>query len=322
MSTPRPMDYRVRHVTVYDYATPVTISHHAGRLRPRHFDTQKVHDSALHIAPVPSHRRERRDFFGNTLTTFTLAEPYRALTVTATSHVSVQPPRLPEAIHTPPWEQVADRLAGGLGADVVDAGQYAFDSPLVAASADLRDFAAPSFPPGRPILSGVRDLCHRVHTAFAYDPAATTIATPLALVMRERRGVCQDFAHVMIGALRSLGLAARYVSGYVLTRMPGDGDRLEGGDASHAWLSVFVPVDGAPNGGWIDVDPTNDKLVTHEHVVVAWGRDFDDVSPIKGVMLGGGNAAPSVSVDVTPLNPDGSVMRDPPPGGGGPMTDR
>jgi transglutaminase-like putative cysteine protease len=127
-------------------------------------------------------------------------------------------------------------------------------------------------------------------------------------VLAHRRGVCQDFAHLGIAALRGLGLAARYVSGYVLTRMPGDTERLEGGDASHAWVSVFVPMADAPNGGWIDIDPTNDKLVTHEHIVTAWGRDFDDVSPIKGVMLGGDGTPPAVSVTVTPLNVNGSAI--------------
>jgi len=314
MSTPRPMDYRVRHITTYTYATPVTISHHASRLLPRGFDTQSVHHASVAIQPRPAHRCEREDFFGNRLTTFTLNESYRALTVTAASRVAVRPPALPDPERTPPWEEVAVRLASGIGAEIVENCQYTFDSPLVRASAELYAFAAPSFPPGRPVLAGAVDLCRRIHTEFAYDPAATTIATPMTQVLRERRGVCQDFAHVMIGALRALGLAARYVSGYVLTRMPGDGARLEGGDASHAWVSVFVPVAGVSNGGWIDIDPTNDKLVTHEHVVIAWGRDFEDVSPVKGVMLGGGHGLPEVSVDVTPLTSNGSVMTAPPAG--------
>jgi len=303
------MRYRVRHVTTYTYPVPVTISHHAGRLRPRAFASQTVHQASVSIQPMPAHRRDRVDFFGNHLTTFTLVEPYRVLTVTATSQVSVSPPVLPDPGRTPPWEQVVLRLANGLGADIVEACQYTFDSALVATSEDLRAYAAESFPPGRPILAGVTDLCRRIYTDFTYDPTATTIATPMDQVLRDRRGVCQDFAHVMIGGLRGLGLAARYVSGYVLTRMPGTQTRLEGGDASHAWVSVFVPVTEGPNGGWIDVDPTNDKLVTHEHVVAAWGRDFEDVSPIKGVMLGGGHGLPDVSVDMVPLNPDGTEMR-------------
>ncbi|MQX36084.1 transglutaminase family protein [Roseospira navarrensis] len=308
MSTPRPMDYRVSHVTEYAYGAPVTISHHAGRLTPRSFATQQVHRSDVAIWPPPSHRADRADFFGNTLTTFTLTEPYRTLRVTATARVSVKPPAMPDPSATPPWETVARRLQTAVGADLADASQYTFDSPLIVESDNLRDYARVSFRPGRPILDGAVDLCRRIHSEFVYDPAATTIATPLGQVLADRRGVCQDFAHVMIGALRSFGLAARYVSGYVLTRMPGDGDRLEGGDASHAWVSVFVPMAEAPNGGWIDIDPTNDKLVTHEHIVTAWGRDFDDVSPIKGVMLGGDGGAPQVSVTVTPLNADGSEM--------------
>jgi len=308
MSTPCPMTYRIEHDTVYRHAGAVTISHSVARLIPRPFAGQHVHEAAVEIVPRPSHRRDRHDFFGNVLTTFTLNEPYTLLQVKGRSRVSVQPPALPEAAATPAWEDVARRLESGHGADMVEANQFTFDSPLVHASEELRDYAAESFPPGCPILAGARDLCRRIHTDFAYDPSATTIATPLNQVLSERRGVCQDFAHIMIGGLRALGLAARYVSGYVLTRMPGDETRLEGGDASHAWVSVFVPTAEAPNGGWIDIDPTNNKLVTHEHVVVSWGRDFEDVSPIKGVMLGGSGAPPEVSVDVVPLNPDGSVM--------------
>jgi transglutaminase-like putative cysteine protease len=302
------MDYALRHETAYDYGAPVTISHHASRLIPRTFATQQVHQARIDIAPEPSHRSDRIDFFGNTLTTFTLTEPYRILRVTASARLSVQPPGLPDPAATPPWETVVDRLRLALGADLSDACQFTFDSPLIAESDDLRAYGADSFPPGRPILDGAVDLCRRIHADFTYDPTATTIATPLGQVLRDRRGVCQDFAHVMIGALRALGLAARYVSGYVLTRMPGDTERLEGGDASHAWVSVFVPMADAPNGGWIDIDPTNDKLVTHEHIVTAWGRDFDDVSPIKGVMLGGDGTPPAVSVTVTPLNVNGSAI--------------
>ncbi len=308
MSAPCPLTYRIRHETLYRHDQAVTISHSVARLIPRPFATQHVHEATVEIAPRPSHRRDRHDFFGNTLTTFTLTEPYTVLRVTGRSRVSVQPPVLPDAEATPPWEGVVQRLAAGHGADMVEANQFTFDSPLVRSSEDLRAYAGASLPPGRPVLAGVRDLCRRIHADFAYDPNATTIATPLDRVLAERRGVCQDFAHIMIGGLRALGLAARYVSGYVLTRMPGDDTRLEGGDASHAWVSVFVPAPEAPNGGWIDIDPTNDKLVTHEHVVVSWGRDFEDVSPVKGVMLGGGGGAPEVSVDVLPLNPDGSVM--------------
>lgn len=311
MSTPRPMRYDVRHETLYPHTVPVTVSHSAARLTPRAFSTQHVDEAHLEIVPAPSHRGERSDFFGNTLTTFTLTEPYAELRVLARSRVSVKPPDLPDLEATPPWETVATRLTGGIGADMVEANQFIFDSTHVVRTDALRDYARVSFPPGRPILAGARDLCRRVHADFTYDPTATTVATPLGQVLETRRGVCQDFAHVMIGGLRALGLAARYVSGYVLTRMPGQGDSLEGGDASHAWVSVFVPAPGAPNGGWIDIDPTNDKLITHEHVVVAWGRDFEDVSPIKGVMLGGSGGAPVVSVDVVPLNPDGSVMTDP-----------
>ncbi len=296
----RPVTYSVTHETVYTYSQPVTVSHQCGHLRPRSFGTQTVLFTQLRATPLPQARAERQDYFGNTLTTFSLSEPHSQLTIISESRVRVTPPTLPEPARTPPWEDVRDRLVRGAGADMLDAGQFIYESPYVPTLAAVRDYALESFTPSRPILEAAMELTHRIHSDFAYDPTATTIATPLAEVLAAKAGVCQDFAHFQIGCLRALGLAARYVSGYVLTRVPDSDTRLEGGDASHAWISVFVPCSEAPNGGWIDLDPTNNKVVTREHVTVAWGRDFEDVSPIKGVMLGGGSQTIAVSVTVHP----------------------
>lgn len=198
---------------------------------------------------------------------------------------------------TLPWETVRDRLRLDRAAEVLDAYQFAFDSPHVALDDDAHAYATASFPPGRPILDGVADLTRRIHAEFAYDPSATTVATPVGDVLRQRRGVCQDFAHLEIACLRTLGLAARYVSGYILTTPPPGAPRLVGADASHAWLAVWVG-----DEGWIDVDPTNDQLPRDQHVTVAWGRDYGDVSPLRGVVLGGGEHRMTVAVDVTPLD--------------------
>ncbi|WP_413207671.1 transglutaminase family protein [Rhodospirillum sp. A1_3_36] len=308
---PTPVTYDVEHVTAYKYSRSVTVSHQSAHLRPRSFATQQVLSTHLRASPLPQMRSERQDYFGNTVTSFSLSEPHDSLTVISECQVKVIPPPRPDASRTPPWETVALRLREGFGADTLDACQVLYDSPHVVTTSNIRDYAKDSFPAERPILEGALELTSRIHRDFTYDPTATTIATPLQEVLAKRRGVCQDFAHLQIACLRSLGLAARYVSGYVLTHVEESGEHLEGGDASHAWISVFVPCPQAPNGGWVDLDPTNDKMITREHVTVAWGRDFEDVSPIKGVMLGGG--AQTIDVSVT-LRPTGrSITRLEPP---------
>jgi transglutaminase-like putative cysteine protease len=194
-----------------------------------------------------------------------------------------------------PWEDVRTFLQAGRDDTTLDAYQYAFDSPYVARGAELAEFAAPSFAPGRPLLDALLDLSQRIHAEFHYDPEATVTATPLKEVLELRRGVCQDFAHLAIGCLRSVGLAARYISGYLLTNPPPGQAKLVGADASHAWLAVYFP-----EHGWLEVDPTNNLMPHDRHIVLAWGRDYDDVSPIKGVILGGGQHTVTVAVDVTP----------------------
>jgi transglutaminase-like putative cysteine protease len=199
-----------------------------------------------------------------------------------------------------PWEAVRDQLAVDRSPAVLEAYQYVFDSPHVPTSSDLAAFAAISFTPGRPWLEALLDLTRRIYTEFKYDKTATNIRTPPGEVLRLRRGVCQDFAHLQIGCLRSLGLAARYVSGYLVTSPPPGQPRLVGADASHAWLSAY-----SPEQGWVDVDPTNDLIPSLKHVSLAWGRDYSDVSPIKGVYIGGGHNGMTVAVDVMPLAPEG-----------------
>lgn len=287
------MIYRVTHTTTYTYSQPVSLCHNLAHLTPRPGPRQSTTDFRLVVDPDPAVVHERVDFFGNPATFFTVQEPHKKLAVRAEHTTTVAPFSPPDPAATPPWEEVRDLLRTDRSPVVLDACHYSFDSPYVAASAALAEYAAPSFPPGRPLLEAALHLTARIHREFRYDPKATTLSTSLAEVLAGRRGVCQDFAHLQIGCLRSLGLAARYVSGYLLTRPAAGKERLVGADASHAWVSVYCP-----GSDWIDLDPTNDLIPSDEHVLLAWGRDYDDVSPVKGVILGGGEHRIAVAVDV------------------------
>jgi transglutaminase-like putative cysteine protease len=256
----------------------------------------------------------RRDFFGNLVHHFAIQSPHRSLRVTAVSQVllSAQPadraqagsaqapaPSAPLAgagiAASPPWEQARDAMRKDLSAPGLEARQFLFDSPLVKISGELREYAAASFAPGRPLLEAAMDLTGRIHRDFRYDPKATVISTPIEQVMAMRGGVCQDFAHLQIGCMRAMGLPARYVSGYLATRADGSA-RPVGADASHAWLAVFCP-----GLGWTDIDPTNNQIARDRHITVAWGRDYGDVAPVKGVILGGGQHVIRVEVSVVPV---------------------
>ena len=289
------MRLRVVHRTRYDYDDHVSTSHHEARQCPLDRPGQRrvMHD--VRITPEPAVRSERSDYFGNAALYFNMQEPHRHLEVTATSIVEVAP-AAPPASPGPPWEEARDDIRRGRTRELLAALEMTLDSPLVPGSADFAAYAAPSFPPARPLLEGARDLTHRIHGDFQYDKAATDVSTPVAEVMRRRHGVCQDFAHVAIGCLRALGLPARYVSGYLLTRPPPGRPRLQGADASHAWIAVLVP-----GAGWIPFDPTNDIIPGDEHVTIAEGRDFSDVAPLRGVILGGGRHRLTVAVDVEPI---------------------
>jgi transglutaminase-like putative cysteine protease len=300
------MKYRVIHTTELIYDTQVGLCHNEARLQPHELPHQKVFSSELQIEPVPHDYYERLDYFGNRTAYFSIHQPHDQLTVTAVSEVEVVAPGLldnaagptretglfdnPESLS---WESVRERLRSEHSDEIIAATQFTFDSPMVSADELLADYARPSFAPGKPLDEAVHDLMQRIYREFTYDPEFSSIATPLKEVMKHRSGVCQDFAHLGIGCLRSQGLAARYVSGYIETEPPAGKERLVGADASHAWFSVF-----APDYGWLDFDPTNNRIPGEQHITLAWGRDYADVTPLKGVVFGGGKHVLKVAVDV------------------------
>jgi transglutaminase-like putative cysteine protease len=290
------MKLKIVHRTTYRYANAVTTSHHEARLGPRDSYNQRTLSHEVEIKPPPEARRRHFDYFGNRTLHFSLSEPHRILDVVASSVVEVSPLRPLVLEASPPWEDVSLRLRSDRRRDALDAFAMSLESAHVIQSPALSDYAAPSFAPGRPVLEAIRDLVSRIHEELSYDPRATDISTPLSEVLLLKRGVCQDFAHLAIGCLRAQGLAARYVSGYLLTHPPAGKPRLVGADASHAWFAAFVP-----ELGWVDFDPTNDLLPSEEHVTVAFGRDFADVTPLRGVILGGGKHELAVAVDVAPV---------------------
>ena len=287
------MRYRVTHTTLFLYEARVGLCYNEARLLPRELPNQRVLWTELDISPVPHDHYERFDYFGNRTDYFSIQQPHEQLVVTATSEVETSALSLAEEAGALSWEMVRDQLHSARSEEVIDALQFVLDSPTVSGSDQLLDYVRPSFPPGRPMVDAVQDLMQRIYSEFKYDPEFSTIATPLKEVMEHRSGVCQDFAHLAIGCLRSLGLAARYVSGYIETMPPPGQERLVGADASHAWFSVYLP-----GVGWLDFDPTNNQLPGDRHITVAWGRDFADVTPLKGVAFGSGEHELKVSVDV------------------------
>jgi transglutaminase-like putative cysteine protease len=298
------MKYQLRHTTRYEYSNSVTLSHNEARLLPRDLDWQGCTNTRLLISPPPLSQHERRDFFGNRVVYFAIQEIHNSLEVTLHSQVTTQNRPVPtgDSVHTY-WENVAQQLAPGDRAntivadpDSLDARMFTLNSPFIHRSEALRTFALDCFSPQRPLLESILALNELIHHEFSYDPEYSTLATPLDDVLKDRKGVCQDFAHLAIGALRSVGLAARYISGYLETLPPPGQEKLLGADASHAWLSVFIP-----NWGWLDIDPTNGNLANDRYLTLAWGRDYGDVTPLKGVMNGGGAHELTVEVDVLPL---------------------
>ncbi|MCB1326786.1 MAG: transglutaminase family protein [Leptospiraceae bacterium] len=287
--------YTVSHRTQYAYSEPVQLCHNELRLRPPEFDHQSTIATAIDVKPHPALISERGDVFGNSVTYFSIQEAHRKLDITATCTVEVSGRSYPEPHATPPWEEARYEIGRPRPGSPVENNAYVLDSPYINRSEALADFARPSFSPGRPLLEATLDLMNRIFTGFRYTPGATTLSTPLPKILRQRKGVCQDFAHIAIGALRSLGLPARYVSGYIETT-PAEG-ALVGADASHAWASVYVP-----QFGWIDFDPTNNHMPLDQHIVLAVGRDYSDVTPIKGVSMGGGKQTLRVAVKVSRQN--------------------
>lgn len=293
------MKYYVRHISSYAYEFPVTLSAHVARLKPRETPYQKVSDVKLTIAPQTDAARDVTDAFGNTMTLFMVEKTHDALTVTSEFHARTRAPDYPNPAGTPAWEEVAQILKFPQTDALLEAAQMSAESCFIQKTAAAREYALQSFAKNRPVLEAAEDLTHRIYKDFLYDPTATSVATPVDEVLKLRRGVCQDFAHLAIACLRSLGLAARYVSGYIRTHKADD-SAMVGGDASHAWFSVFVP----SICGWVDLDPTNNMYLGEEHVTIGWGRDFDDMSPVKGVMTGGGKHSFSVDVLVASQSDD------------------
>lgn len=283
--------YRISHHTLYRYGAPVIQSQHALRLSPRLLSHQSTNSHELKIEPTPAWRDEREDYFGNATVLIGIEAEHRELTVTATSDIVVTQPPKPDPKAATPWSPdmvYASRIA-----------EFTFPSPHVPITADIAGFAKPSFGAEQTIIGGATDVMRRIYRDFKFDNQATDISTPISQVLTQRSGVCQDFVHLMIGALRSMGVPARYMSGYILTHPPEGQPKLEGTDASHAWVAAWDPA-----FGWVEFDPTNDLVNSDEHIAIAYGRDFDDVSPLSGVLLGGGSHTVTVGVDVREIEPE------------------
>jgi transglutaminase-like putative cysteine protease len=290
------MTCNIVHRTVYGYGAPVTVSQHAARLEPRSLRNQFLEEYSLRIEPEPSVRKTRTDYFGNRICFFSIQEVHLRLEIVADCRVTVVPVTQPALSLSPRWEEVAEIFSDPVSPEVVEPYEFMFDSPLLRASPALADYARQSFSAESPLLVSVLDFNRRVHRDFKYDKIATTVATPLEEVIKNRRGVCQDFAHFAIACLRSLGLAARYVSGYLRTQPPAGKPALVGAEASHAWFSVYCP-----GMGWIDFDPTNNVMPETAHITLAYGRDFNDVSPVSGIITGGGKHDVKAGVTVSVL---------------------
>ncbi len=290
------MIFKVRHSTRYVYASPVDLAAHMVHLRPRALPWQRVLAAGLTVTPRAERRRDGVDHFGNLVTWLFLDMPHAEFEVTTEAVVDVAFPAPPEASATLPWESVVDAARRG-GPGAWQAAEFAFGSPMAAAHAGAGAYAARSFPRGRPVLEGLVELNNRIRADFRFRAGVTTLSTPISEVLERREGVCQDFTHLMIGALRWLGLPARYVSGYIRTRPPPGQQRRRGADQSHAWVGCWL----GPEHGWVDLDPTNGIVVKDEHVVLGWGRDYADISPVRGIILGGGSHRLLVSVDLEPL---------------------
>ncbi len=292
--------YKVDHYTAYRYSEPVMLSHQQLHLAPRQLDYQAIHAHEVVVKPAPTQRRQLTDPFGNPVTEIAIEAAHRSLDIIARSTVSVTERPTIEAAQTPAWETVRDALAYRAAwqppAALLEATQFLFESPYARVKRILRAYAENCFAPGQPVLSAAVALMAKIHGEFKFDAGATNVTTPVMKFFEQKRGVCQDFTHLMISCLRSTGLAARYVSGYLLTHPAPGKPRRVGADASHAWVALFIPGEG-----WVDLDPTNNLRPALEHVTVSWGRDFSDVTPLRGVINGGGEQTLEVKVTVEPI---------------------
>ncbi len=294
------MNYRISHTTKCTYSESVPVCHNLVRLQPRELVNQNCSDFKLIIHPEPMDLSHRLDEFGNHVYYFSIEQSHHGLTVTSTSQVAVTP-TIPPPGDSIAWEQLAHQLQTERTPHLLDAYRFVGESAQIKSFDGLQDYARKSFVAGRSVVDAVIDLTQRIHHDFTFDVRATTIQTPISEMFEKRRGVCQDFAQLHIGCIRSMGLAARYVSGYVRTVPPPGQQRLVGADASHAWPSVYCG-----DAGWLDVDPTNNALVSDSHITLAWGRDYKDVCPLQGVIVGGGDHRIHIAVDVIPV--DGDVL--------------
>ena len=290
------MIYDIRHITTYEYGSFVTYSNCALRLLPREEPGQVVFASRLDIDPQPDLTSERVCFFGNRVTQMQIETAHKTLVVSTRTTVEIEREPPPPEDSTPPWEAVRAAAFTSRSLDREAPAHYLHPSRFVPHYLPATDYARASFPPGRPVLAGARELMHRIRTEFRYDPKATIVSTPLSEAFQKRHGVCQDFAHIMISGLRGLGLPASYVSGYIRTIPPEGKPRLEGADATHAWVAVWC----GEAIGWIGLDPTNDIMIGNDHIILARGRDYADISPVAGIILGSREQDVDVQVDVIP----------------------
>jgi transglutaminase-like putative cysteine protease len=290
------MEYFVRHRTTYRYLQDVSHAWHLAHLHPRTTPFQSVQNSSVTFSIPAASRVLRKDYFHNPCEWISIDQPHSHLEILAESRVTVEAQPERASRESLSWEEVRARLENPQTDEERDVVQYLFDSPLTRLHGDIAAYGALSFPPGRPLLAGAMELMNRIHKDFRYDTTVTDVSTPLDKVFEIRAGVCQDLAHIGIAAMRAIGLPARYVSGYLLTEPPPGRSRLLGSDASHAWFSAW-----APPFGWVDLDPTNDLLVGQSHVTASWGRDYSDVAPVSGIILGGHDHVVEVGVDVIPV---------------------
>ncbi len=299
------MIYDVRQTTTCGYASPVAHARHVLRLTPVNREGQRVHVAALQIVPQPAHRREGQDFFGNRLTWIEVAEPHDTLVVKLAARVAVDAPVEPPPLSTPVWETVREQAFASADIGPLSPAHFLFPSRMVSLDPEIRDYTRESFTPGRPVLDAALELIKRLKADIVYEIGATTVTTMPPMSFALRRGVCQDFAHIMISGLRGLGLPALYVSGYLRSAPRTDASWLQGSEAMHAWVMLWC---GQPAseagwaGGWFGLDPTNAVIAAEDHVMLAIGRDYTDVAPVDGVILGSGGQRMGVSVSVTPVN--------------------
>jgi transglutaminase-like putative cysteine protease len=287
------MIFEVSHRTTYGYRSPVSQSHHLLHLAPRAMPNQVVWRHSLLVEPPPASRADFLDSFANPVTVLSIEEDHSELVIHARNTVEIRPPPVADLAATSPWQELDGRFARGGDLDL-EVLQFTCASRQTRPTPEILEYARPSFAAGRPVLECAWDLSRRLFADLVFDPDASDVSTPVSQVLEQRRGVCQDFAHLALTCLRAFEVPARYVSGYLLTRPPAGKERLQGADASHAWISVW-----APETDWVDFDPTNGLRPAEEHIAIAYGRDFDDVSPISGVLVGGGEQTVAVAVDVT-----------------------